>query len=94
MSVLYAADVGEVFNFETSWACDACGDFVDLVAQPGVFWQGERPLLFHTLCASRLGAHLIADAREAELAGDSEGRWRNRLIAAVRHRFAMEEIAA
>jgi hypothetical protein len=94
VSVLYVGDVETVVDFETSWACDLCGDFVDVVEYPAVMWQGDRVLLFHTGCASRLGVHLIADAREAELASSHEGRWRNRLIAAVRHRLVAEEQVA
>jgi hypothetical protein len=66
------------------WALPAFADFPDRCficgkdvnrSFPVVGWSGYDDLiLLHPECAERLGAHLIADAREAELAAGIEHR--------------------
>jgi hypothetical protein len=92
VSVLYAADYGAFWlDWEGDWTCAECGSEV---RPPAVYWHGEKLMLFHPECAARLGPHLIADAREATLAGDPGSNWRRRAIATVRHRMRLGEIVA
>ena len=73
MSVLYPEQASEWWvEAPEPWGCLSCGADV---APPLVFWRAaDTSLLFHSSCASRFGMHLIADAREAMLAGDPEQR--------------------
>lgn len=92
MSVLYPEQVDEWWiNAPTPWRCIECGR---PIAPPLVYWQGAETLMLHVECAAMLGPHLIADAREAQLAMDPEPVWRRRAVTAVRHRLETEEWAA
>lgn len=71
--------------------CFVCDERLTL---PMVCWVGVNVVLLHAKCAAFLGPHLIADAREAMLAGASGVHWRRRAIAAVRHRLVVEENSA
>ena len=66
MSVIYPHQRGEWWAPQAP-DCYLCGDTVP--GEPAVMWAGigER-LLLHRSCAGELGMHLIADAREADLA--------------------------
>ena len=61
---------------------------------PFVYWHGAQPLLFHGECAEILGAALLKDSRECELAADPRPHWRRRAVATVRHRLRAEERSA
>jgi hypothetical protein len=87
MSVLYAPHAAGPLL----WVCADCGDEV---RPPGVYWAGDTDLLFHAACALRVGAHLIADSREAELVGSRSAQWRRRARAVTRHRLLTEEAVA
>lgn len=92
MSVLYSANGGATWlDWEGDWTCSECGSEV---RPPAVYWHGEKLLLFHPECAGRLGQHLIADAREAQLAGDPAPHWRRRAAATLKHRLSIEETSA
>lgn len=92
MTVLYPADSAAYWlGAPTPWRCVECGE---PVAPPCVHWQGVRTLLLHAECAASLGPHLIADARECELAGDPGPHWRRRAVATVRHRLQAAEVSA
>ncbi len=80
MSVLYDVEPGQL--------CEECWL---PVASPAVARQGWRSLVWCRLCAKRVGLSLIADEREATLARDPQPHWRNRVVAAVRHRLQVEE---
>ena len=89
MSVLYPEDSAAWrLGLPTPWSCVECGE---PVTPPCVHWQGARTLLLHPQCATRVGVHLISDAREATLAGNPEPHWRERDIATVRYRLGREE---
>lgn len=93
MSVQYTVDDASLDgDNELPWL--ACLECARPVSPPFVLWHGIRQLLFHPECAARIGAHLIADAREATLAGDAGPHWRRRLVGAVRHRLMAEELVA
>lgn len=67
MSIIFPADRRE------HWApiertCQFCSEVVS-TGEVGVFWVGDPLLLLHPPCARSLGTHLIADSREAQLAG-------------------------
>jgi hypothetical protein len=72
----------------------ACLECARPVIPPFVCWRGTKLLLLHAECAARIGAHLIADAREAQLAADPAAHWRRRAVATVRQRLQAEEVAA
>ena len=93
MAVLYARSELARWTEDLliDWTCLECGEALDL---PRVYWQAAALLLFHPACAARLGPHLIADSREAVLAGAADPRWRRRAIAAVRRRLVNEERVA
>lgn len=76
--ILLAEDVGEWWAPATT-ECFLCGTRVD---PPGVYWVAGSNLLLHPDCATCLGQHLIADAREAQLAS---GRppWASRVTRAA-----------
>ena len=64
MGVLLPEDRGQ------PWApsvqpCFYCGEDVPGIA---VYWVGDAQVILHPECAARFGAHLLGDAREAELA--------------------------
>jgi hypothetical protein len=73
------------------WTCLECGEALKCQV---VYWQAAALLLFHPSCAARLGPHLIADSREAVLAGAADPRWRRRAIATVRRQLVAEERVA
>ncbi len=59
--------------------CFYCAQYVDA---PAVYWVGASDLLLHRDCAAELGVHLIADSREAQLAG-GESPWAGRAAKAA-----------
>ena len=90
MSVLYGREAG---IGPAVWQCSECGRRIRRTAP--VYWFGALvELLLHPACATRLGVHLIADAREATLAGNPQPHWRQRSVAVVRHRLLAEEAVA
>jgi hypothetical protein len=92
VSVLYdLADMQDWLDRLDSFECFFCGVQVTL---PCVVWHGNFLVVFHPACARSLGAHLIADSREAELAGDPQPHWRRRAIGTMRYRLIKEEVAA
>ena len=66
MSALLPADRAAWWAPATAW-CFLCLEDVPTTV-PAVMWSGTRRILLHVPCARKLGAHLIGDAREAELA--------------------------
>jgi hypothetical protein len=93
MSVLYQLGAEDTWWVDATrpWMCEECAEVIQL---PAVYWHGRRTLFWHPACAARIGAHLIADAREATLAADPGPHWRRRLLGAVRHRLLAEELVA
>src|ERR1051326_2271129 len=71
MSVLYQHDLDQRRDLPPDVRCALCGD---PIAPPVVCWSGLDLLVWHPRCAAKLGAHLIADAREADLAA---GDWKS-----------------
>lgn len=69
--------------------CFSCSG--DLSAEPAtVYWHlSEGHLELHSTCAAILGAHLIADAREADLA--TNGIWTNRVRRVFRASLLRQE---
>lgn len=88
MGLLYAKHRGEHWAPE-SGACLYCGGDA-YQALPAVYWYGDgQAIILHGDCARKLGVHLIADSREAEL---SRGQpWRSRAIQIVRSILTKEE---
>ncbi len=69
MAVLYSDDPPSPWR-PTDYQCYLCLENVEPSKTPAVFWHsGRGDLVLHPACAIRLGAALIADAREATLAG-------------------------
>src|SRR5687767_13366054 len=64
--------------------CWHCGELVT-AEYPVVEWAGAdgEHIVLHRACAAELGAHLIGDAREAELAAGAESRWHQRAARAA-----------
>jgi hypothetical protein len=63
--------------------CFVCGAPVTSTA-PAVGWYGATmTLLLHPRCAGRLGAALLGDEREADLAGGQSAHWSNRAARAA-----------
>jgi hypothetical protein len=93
MSVIYRRDL-DCWPRDRQALDVRCASCTELIAPPAVFWCGLDMLFWHPRCAARLGAHLIADAREADLAAAAPSQWRHRLVTAVRHRLEREEAVA
>lgn len=92
MSVLLdLADAAHWLDAPQSWTCWSCGLPLEL---PLVVWHAESLLTLHADCAAQLGAHLLMDSREAQLAGKPEPHWSRRAVAVVRHRLRAQERAA
>jgi hypothetical protein len=93
VSVLYQHGAEETWWVDATrpWMCEGCGEAIQV---PCVYWHGRRTLFWHPECATTIGAHLIADAREATLAVDPRPHWRKRVVSAVRHRLMAEELVA
>jgi hypothetical protein len=70
--------------------CPWCGELIDPAA-PCVSPPAVQRLLFHPSCAAEMGQSLIADAREAMLAG-GDHEWSARAVALVRYRLGQEEL--
>ncbi len=70
--------------------CSWCGDPVDLTL-PCVAPPSVQPIVLHPGCAAAMGEGLIADAREAMLAG-GEREWSARAVALVRYRLTQQEL--
>ncbi len=86
MSVVLPADAG-AFWWPAERTCHYCHGPVE---PPAVSWQLADPVLLHRECATRLGCHLIADSREAELAA-GDGPWRRRAARAAGAALAARE---
>jgi hypothetical protein len=77
VSVLYPGD-RERREYLELGACHYCGEPAP-VQDVAVYWQCTgTELLLHTACARDLGAHLIADSREAQLASGAPHSWHQR----------------
>jgi hypothetical protein len=62
--------------FVTDEACFFCAS--PLGSERLVHWEGASGITLHPACAAKLGRHLIADAREAEMSSGA-GKWRQRV---------------
>jgi hypothetical protein len=82
MSILYPNE-RERREYHELGACHYCGEPAP-VQDVAVFWQCiGAELLLHTACARDLGAHLIADSREAQLASGAPHSWHRRAARAA-----------
>jgi hypothetical protein len=61
-------------------------------AVSAVVWYGDTmTLLLHSRCAGRLGAALLGDEREADLARGRSAHWSSRVARAVRSAIRFDE---
>ena len=71
--------------------CFLCHEPVCLFSNSvGVMWMGTTEIVLHPGCAAKLGAELLKDSREAELAG-GEQPWRRRAARVFRSALRIEE---
>jgi hypothetical protein len=94
MGLLYADQLGEWWAADIDDTCFFCGEAImpALGHLPAVYWQGaSAPIALHGGCARKLGAHLIADAREAELASAVQP-WPRRTARVLREALTAAEM--
>lgn len=83
MGVLYPQDRSEWWAPRQT-ECFYCREEID---GPAVFWKAGEDLVLHPDCAQQLAVHLIADSREAQLAGVPD--FANRVRQLVEYRAGM-----
>ena len=71
-------------------ACLYCHEAIP-ADQVAVHWSGAEDIILHPDCAARLGCHLIADSREAQLAS-GEQPWARRAAFALRSALQRQEV--
>jgi hypothetical protein len=89
MSALHPADRSQWWA-PSETTCLYC---LELVPPDGVAvnWCGAQHIILHPDCAARLGCHLIADSREAQLASGWKP-WTKRAAVALRSALQAEEV--
>jgi hypothetical protein len=92
MSVLLPEERGRQPWASSDLTCFRCDEPVELDGV-AVVWMGTDVISLHPACARQLGAHLIADSREAELAGSTgQGHWQRRGARALRSALMTAEM--